>query len=220
LIRTVAMDQEALLKDIFNSFDPFQALPANDPRYVDCGAVRGDADITSTLGRKLLRANSNMCQLYGGHRGSGKSTELLRLKAHLEQKNCWVVYFAAEENDIEPSDTEYTDIIVAITKHILAEVKGANSTALQKWISDRWADLSGIFQQDFELEKVTAEAKLADFGKITTTMKSSPNQRKQIREKLEPHTQSLCDALNEQIDLKLVSRKMEMELVELKQQRY
>lgn len=32
----------ALLKPIYNVFDPFRPLPADDPKYVDCQAVRGD----------------------------------------------------------------------------------------------------------------------------------------------------------------------------------
>ncbi|WP_353736013.1 MULTISPECIES: hypothetical protein [unclassified Okeania] len=45
------------------------------------------------------------CQLYAGHRGAGKSTELLRLKQYLESQKIFVVYFAADEQDIDAEDT-------------------------------------------------------------------------------------------------------------------
>ncbi|MFO0051094.1 MAG: ATP-binding protein, partial [Pseudanabaena sp.] len=87
-----------LLTQIYNAFDPFEPLPAGDPAYVDCAEVRGDTNILVDLGNKLLRSQRMVCQLYTGHRGGGKSTELLRLKDHLEKNGCVVVYFAADED--------------------------------------------------------------------------------------------------------------------------
>ncbi|NER30294.1 MAG: hypothetical protein F6J89_22380 [Symploca sp. SIO1C4] len=68
-----------VLKQIYNAFDPFRPLPAGDPVYVDCRQVRGDGDILVELGQKIFFSNQKTCQLYAGHRGAGKSTELLRL---------------------------------------------------------------------------------------------------------------------------------------------
>lgn len=49
------MTQEfALLKRIYNAFDPFRPLPARDPAYVDCGEVRGEGDILVEVGREIL----------------------------------------------------------------------------------------------------------------------------------------------------------------------
>jgi len=56
--------------------------------------VRGDGDILEDLGTRLQRSNVKTCQLYSGHRGAGKSTELLRLKDALEKEKFFVVYFA------------------------------------------------------------------------------------------------------------------------------
>ncbi|MEI1375274.1 hypothetical protein [Nostoc sp.] len=44
----------ALLKRIYNVFDPFRPLLAGDPKYVDCQAVRGDGDILVEIGREIL----------------------------------------------------------------------------------------------------------------------------------------------------------------------
>jgi hypothetical protein len=76
-----------LLTNLYNAFNPFEPLPAGDPKYVDCQQVRGDADILNELGNRMRLANNNTCQLYSGHRGGGKSTELLRLKQYLEIGN-------------------------------------------------------------------------------------------------------------------------------------
>lgn len=53
------------------------------------------------LGREILFSDEPSYQLYAGHRGAGKSTELLRLKSYLEANDCFVVYFAADEEDID-----------------------------------------------------------------------------------------------------------------------
>ena len=76
-----------LLANLYNAFNPFEPLPADDTRYVDCQDVRGDADILNELGNRIRLANTNTCQLYTGHRGAGKSTELLRLKKYLVEKH-------------------------------------------------------------------------------------------------------------------------------------
>ncbi|RUR73568.1 hypothetical protein PCC6912_55660 [Chlorogloeopsis fritschii PCC 6912] len=65
----------ALLRRLYNVFDPFRPLPAGDPAYVDCREVRGEGDILVEIGREILFSDRMTCQLYAGHRGAGKSTE-------------------------------------------------------------------------------------------------------------------------------------------------
>ena len=67
-----------LLTEIYSSFEPFQ--PPSKEVYVDCQEVRGGWEVVRELGRKITRSKKPTCQLYSGHRGVGKSTELLRLK--------------------------------------------------------------------------------------------------------------------------------------------
>ncbi len=79
------VDDFQILKRIFNAFDPFEPLPAGDPVYVDCQEVRGDGNILVELGQEIRMADRLTCQLYAGHRGAGKSTELLRLSQYLKE---------------------------------------------------------------------------------------------------------------------------------------
>jgi len=82
-----------VITGIYNAVDPFRPLEPGDPAYVDCEAERGDANILLDLGPGIIRSNRYTCQLYAGHRGAGKSTELLRLKADLEAKGCFCGVF-------------------------------------------------------------------------------------------------------------------------------
>ena len=115
----------AVLDDIYNAFNPMP-LPAGSPQYVDFTAVRGGSDVSIELGRKVQRSSEPTCQLFSGHLGGGKSTELLKLAADLETKGFTVVYFSADDDDINTEDVEYADILLACTWHLLEVVKEAD----------------------------------------------------------------------------------------------
>ena len=72
-------EMEDLLDEMYNNCAPTPLQPG-DPRYVDCRAVRGEEDVLKDLGRTVRRSDDFTYQLYSGYRGSGKTTELLRLK--------------------------------------------------------------------------------------------------------------------------------------------
>lgn len=188
----------AFLKRLYNAFDPFRPLPAGDPAYVDCHEVRGDGDILETVGREILYSDRKTCQLYAGHRGAGKSTELLRLQQFLDEKGFFVVYFAADEEDIDPEDVQYTDILLACTRNILATFKNKmDSPAILNWLRERWEDLKDVLQTKISLDELSIEAQVSQFAKITTKMRSEPSERRKIRDLINPHTITLTKALNE-----------------------
>lgn len=185
------------LKKIYNAFDPFHPLSADDPVYVDCREVRGDSNIIVELGREILFSERMTCQLYGGHRGAGKSTELLRFKKYLEDNNCFVVYFGADEEDIDPEDAQYTDILLACTRHLIEALREANPQPLLNWLQNRWDDLKELALTEVAFDKLTLEGQIAQFGKLTANLRTEPSQRQKIRERVNPHTVTLINALNQ-----------------------
>lgn len=186
-----------LLTDIYNAFDPFDPLPAGDPAYVDCREVRGDSNIIKELGNQIRRSQRNTYQLYAGHRGTGKSTELLRLKQYLETQGCFVVYFAADAEDINPEDTQYTDILLACTRHLLEELKTANPKPLLDWLKARWDELKDLALTEMSFENLTPTLQITQYAKLTANIRAVPSLRQQIREKVNPHTTTLIKALNQ-----------------------
>lgn len=186
------------LKRLYNAFDPFQPLPAGDPAYVDCQEVRGDGDILEAVGREILYSDRKTCQLYAGHRGGGKSTELLRLQQFLDEKGFFVVYFAADEEDIDPEDVQYTDILLACTRNILAAFQNqTDSQPILDWLQERWEELKDLLQMNIALEELSIEMKVSQFAKITSKMRTEPGEREKIRKLINPHTTTLTKALNE-----------------------
>jgi hypothetical protein len=184
-----------ILRQIYNAFDP-TPLPANSKLYVDCKAVRGGSDVLVELGKTIRLSDQPTCQLYTGHRGGGKSTELLRLQQDLENKGCTVVYFSAEDEDVNPEDVEYTDILLACTRHLLEKVKEADPKPVLTWLRERGQALQDTLLTDISVADPKAEIGIKEFGKITSSIRTQPTQRAKLRELLNPHTEKLVDALN------------------------
>ncbi|MBC7969582.1 MAG: ATP-binding protein [Verrucomicrobia bacterium] len=187
-----------VLDEIFNALEPYKPLEANNPAYVDCDAVRGDGDILDDLGNRIRKSRQTTYQLYSGHRGAGKSTELLRLKGSLETEGCFVVYFSAIEEDVNSGDIEYTDILLACTSHLLANLnETANATPLQKWLEERWDELKDLAQTKVTLDGLSVKVAVEKFAELTANLRTEPTLRSRIREKINPHTPTLIKALNE-----------------------
>ena len=187
-----------LLTEIYNVFDPFDPPPKE--AYVNCEEVRGNWNVLRELGRKIIRSHNPTCQLYTGHRGVGKSTELLRLKEHLEQNNFFVVYFAANDEDIDIEDTEYADILLACTKHLVKEIHLADNNPLKglsKWLQERAQSFQDLLLTELSFEGLTLQQQVSQFAKITATLKAQPDNRREIRERINANAPSLLEALNQ-----------------------
>lgn len=187
-----------LMTEIYSSFDPFNPPPKE--AYVDCEAVRGRWDIKRELGKKITRSNKPTCQLYSGYTGVGKSTELLQLKEWLEAQNFFVVYFAADDKDIEPQDTEYADILFACTRQLVQQIRLQTNNPLTRWVGDRWESLKDLALSEVVFEGLDLEAKITELASITANLRAVPDKRRALRQRINDSTPSLVNALNEFIE--------------------
>ena len=201
----------ANLKDAYNAvlLDP---LPSGDRRWVDCTPVRGGTDIVELLALRIEGSSRSTAQLISGHRGCGKSTELLRLASRLEKEGFLVVYFAADD-DIDMGDLVYTDLLLSIIKRlerILSE-KGIQiderlSRGITMWFAKEvygWTEETAVeanLKTDFELG-LNAPSVLPLFAKllarITGQIKTGQQIRKDIRLSLDPQIFQLIERINE-----------------------
>ena len=189
-------DSDALITEIYSAFEPFQ--PPVKEAYVDCQEVRGKWDVIRELGRKISRSKQPTCQLYSGYRGVGKSTELLRLREYLEQKRYKVVYFAVDEQDIEPQDAEYADILFACTRQLVEAVKLEKThNPLTRWMQDRWESLKDLALTEVEFDSLSLEGQIEQFATISANFKAVPDKRREMRRQININTPSLVKALNE-----------------------
>lgn len=188
------------LKAAYNEvkLDP---LMSGDPRYVDCSSARAGEDVVKLLCTRIENSPHPMAQLISGHRGCGKSTELLRLVDDLKRKKYMVVYFAADE-DIDVGDLVYTDLLMAIIKRLERafadediQIDPKLSNAVAMWFAEvvyGWKDereVSATLQTEFELgvsTPISLPILSKILAKITGQIKTGQNIRKEVRLKLDP----------------------------------
>jgi nucleoside-triphosphatase THEP1 len=182
------------------------------PYYIDFSSVRGGKliqQIARTI--TLLSPDIPTCQLFTGHIGSGKSTELLRLKAELEQSRFHVVYFESSR-DLNMADVEITDILLAIVRQISESIESAGieleATALQTILWDvvkishhkidvPGVDLAQLHHTDFALNSPLSLAQFIQ--KITNQARNSREIRALLRQYLEPRTSDLLEIINREM---------------------
>lgn len=165
--------------------------------YIDFASVRG-GKIIEALERTIARLSPDepTCQLFTGHIGCGKSTELYRLKAELEQQNFYVVYFEADQ-DLEVDDVDITDILLAIARQVSEGLEKIGIRLKPSYFERLFAEMGAILKTPIEL---AGEAEFSiGIGRVIAKTKSSPQFRSQLRQYLETRTSSILESLNEEL---------------------
>lgn len=138
--------------------------------------------------------------LFAGHRGGGKSTELLRLHQALVhppdgEPRYFVVYFEADAEDVDVNDVDMPDLLFAIIRQVGRVLREQVHEGLRpSWLNRFVDDLKRFLGSEVDFEKLQLDAKIA---KITATIKSSPEARVAIRKALEPNVSNLLVAAND-----------------------
>jgi len=183
------------LQEFYEACDPTQ--PLRDKRYyIDFSTVRG-SDLVQELERKIARLSRNRptTQLFTGHIGCGKSTELFRLKNSLTQRRYEVVYFESDR-DLEMADVEISDILLSIAHNISEHLEAIGITARPTYLKALFQNLAETLNTPMEISEVSFSAGIAS---ITASAKQSPDMRSQLRQYLEPRTKNIITAINEEL---------------------
>ena len=164
--------------------------------YIDFSSVRG-GNIIKELGRTISRLSPDKptCQLFTGHIGCGKSTELQRLKAELEPQGFHVVYFESSLV-LEMADVDVTDILLAIAKSVIQSLEAVQIKLKPGYFVNLFTDIAQLLQTPIELSEGELTLGIA---KITAKTKDSPKLRSQLRQYLEPRTNGILEAINQEI---------------------
>ncbi|MBD2772964.1 P-loop NTPase fold protein [Iningainema tapete] len=191
------------LQKFYQACNPSKTLVVSNPLdrqyYIDFASVRGGRIIEELKENiTFFSPDEPTCELFTGHIGCGKSTELLRLKVELEEKDFHVVYFESSQ-DLEMSDVDIADIMLAIAHQVSESLESQEILQLSepKGLKSLLLGIAKLFQVELE---VSAEAKLPlGIGKITAKAKDSPELRNKLREYLGPRTKGILDAINEEL---------------------
>ena len=185
----------------FQACNPSKTLVVSKPEdkqyYIDFSKVRG-AKIIEELGRTITRLAPEQptCQLFTGHIGCGKSTELLRLKAELEQQGFHVVYFESSQS-LDMADIDVTDILLAIAREVSQSLEAIKINLKPEYFKNLFHEISKFLQTPLD---IGVEAELSvGIAKITAKTKDSPTLRGQLRQYLEPRTNGILESINKEL---------------------
>ncbi len=185
----------------FQACNPAKTLVVSKPEdrqyYIDFSKVRG-ARIIEELGRTITRLSPEepTCQLFTGHIGCGKSTELLRLKAELEQQGFHTVYFESSQS-LDMADIDVTDILLAVAREVSQSLEAIKINLKPGYFKNLFQEISEFLQTPLD---IGVEAELSvGIAKITAKTKDSPKLRGQLRQYLEPRTNGILESLNKEL---------------------
>ncbi|AKG22608.1 P-loop NTPase fold protein [Calothrix sp. 336/3] len=189
------------LTEFYQACNPSRPLmmgKATDRRYyIDFASVRGGKIIEALL-RTITRLSPDKptCQLFTGHIGCGKSTELLRLQAELEHEQFHVVYFEST-HVLEMIDLDVTDILLAIAGQVSESLEAMKIRVKPSYFRTLFTDIIGFLQTPLDLE-VEGELSVG-IAKITAKTKESPQLRRRLRDYLEPRTENILQSINKEL---------------------
>lgn len=195
---------------VYQQCDPAKPLEPHDPRYVRCENTRGQGDLVAQLTNAIRWSDSPLHLLFAGHRGGGKSTELLRLKEALihppaDENPFFVVYFEADQEDLDVNDVDFPDLLLAIIRQVGKALREDLGIKLRPpWLIRFIDNLKNLLGSEVEFTQLELDAKIA---KVTATIKSSPDARLKLRKELEPSVSNLIQAANELLDEAVIQLK-------------
>ena len=145
---------------ILMACDPGEALEPTDSRYVDLSELRsgiGVAKLQSALRQQVAEGKYHHC-LLGGHRGSGKSTELLSLQAWA-LKNGYLAIWDQVDVRYGLDDLDYSDLFLLAATMVDEKIDARNRPllvsklrAIISWFNDITIEDENIKQSEIGIE--------------------------------------------------------------------
>lgn len=206
------------LETAFRACDPAEPLEPGDPRYADFQDLRRNKGMLTRHRQFLAPLESGHQQgCFCGHRGSGKSTELLAFRRWAAQNGFLAIVTEVDEH-LGLGEIEFSDLYLLAASSIEAAMKEFGSEIPQENLKHVVAWFSEITKEDHEEVKSEIGTELGTqiggnlfnlgslFAKITAGVKAgsihATTIRSQIRnspDRLIDLTNSLIDAANEQL---------------------
>lgn len=205
------------LARFYRASNPGKTLHLDDEQerkyYIDFSPVRGGR-VTRELERTitLLSPDEPTTQLFTGHIGCGKSTELLWLSHELERQDFHVVYFESSQ-DLVMADVDVTDVLLSVARQVSDSLEAANIILEPTGFKALLAGAIKLLNTEIELSAQANVPGLGEvgfdhkkgfslglgIGKLTAKAKNSPELRSQLRQYLEPRTDTILQAINKEL---------------------
>ncbi len=120
-----------------------------------------------------------------------------------------MVYFAADDGDLEPENTQYSDILLACARQLISKLRSQSGQddKFRGWVDRMLRDLRDLGVMELSLEELSYETPETPLGKVSTTIKTNASKQQVIRRQVEQQAESLIDILNDFIGSALGDRK-------------
>ena len=163
------------IKEAYRACPPDLPLRPGDPRYVEFADWRGGDHLPEMLSERIeWKAFADeddptgyerqyVTVLVAGHRGSGKSTELLRLRRKLQNDGYLVVLFDSTK-DVDLDDADYADVLLALLFNVVEAATTVEGVTIDPSVLDTVA--MNLAQITFEVsDREEVELRLeTEFG--------------------------------------------------------
>lgn len=196
-----------------------EPLKKDDPRYVSTESARGDVNFSKLL--KPLGINPKTWELmfepdrtysiFCGHRGCGKSTELLQLADKLHDPRGFFVVFLDAVIELDPNSVEYSEILMALAKQLLERLKSESIDLapvflanLKNWFDEKIEQNESVKAFAAEIKAgAKAETGIPFLGKlfagITNSFKTNTTYKDQLRRIIKNSFSQFATAFNQLI---------------------
>ncbi len=195
------------LKKLFRVCNPSNTLNYANPKdrryYIDFSPVRS-ANLIRSLKRTITFSDQSTCQLFSGHIGCGKSTELMRLKAELEDQDYHVVYFESSD-DLDMGDIDISDILLVIARKISESLSAIQIDIRPSYFNKLFSEINSVLKTEIDLSAGVQFS--MGLAKITAKTKDSPKSRSRLRDYLEARTDNIIESINTEV-LKVAEQKL------------
>ncbi len=208
---------EEKIRQFFQACNPSKSLDYGNEEqqkyYVDFAKARGGI-IIDQLAKTITRSDDSTCQLFTGHIGCGKSTELLVLKDKLQREGFHVVYFEGT-NEFDKADVDISDILLAITRQVSRNLENLHIQTQAQGFRKLLKGAVDLLNSEFKGLKINipglenlgvgytagkGEFSLAfGIGQLNLKAKASKDIRGLLREYMNPQINTIIKAINEEL---------------------
>ena len=183
------LDDNRFLKAFYNAVSP-RPLEPDDPCYVSLyDEALTDADPVQQLALAVEWATESV-RLFSGYRGTGKSTELRRLKRRLEESGHLVFLCDMEDYLNLSTPVDVSDFLMAVAGSfddaIRAKCEGALGSS-----KSYWEELTGRLAS-WQVENASVSA-----GVFKASLKSDPTFKQRLQERMAGHVGALVKDVRE-----------------------
>lgn len=189
-------EEDAFLGEFFRRVSA-TPLDPEDPRYVplyqDPELVRFDP--VDALARAIAWTHGESVQLLSGFRGTGKSTELRRLKHRLESAHYIVLLCDMEQYLNLSTPLDVSDFLLAVCGALNEEL--GRLGFLEDGLKQSWGDrLIRLFAGKIEISEVKAGA-LGMSASIKASLKTDPDFKKLVQQRMAGHLGTLINEVHD-----------------------